>query len=99
MSLGFAFYRGADGVMLVADLTAPASSLAKQLDKWRDEFLEHAVSLPSLSYPEPYPATIRGSKWARYSHGCSGQQSRFDKPGGEQTHTRRRTNRGLEFCS
>jgi len=49
MSLGFAFYRGADGVMLVVDLTAPASSLTKQLDKWRDEFIEQAVGYLPLS--------------------------------------------------
>lgn len=55
-SLGVAFYRGADGCILVFDTTS-ANSFAS-LDGWRDEFLIQS----SPKNPETFPFVVLGNK-------------------------------------
>lgn len=55
-SLGVAFYRGADGCVLVYDVTSSHSF--KSLDSWRDEYLIQA----SPRDPENFPFVVIGNK-------------------------------------
>lgn len=55
-SLGVAFYRGADGCVLVFDVTMP--NTFRSLDSWRDEFLIQA----SPRDPENFPFVVIGNK-------------------------------------
>ncbi|XP_077429345.1 ras-related protein rab7-like [Vanacampus margaritifer] len=55
-SLGETFYRGADGCVLMFDVTDP--NTFKTLDSWRDEFLIQA----SPRDPENFPFVVLGNK-------------------------------------
>ncbi|XP_054710867.1 ras-related protein Rab-7a-like [Uloborus diversus] len=55
-SLGFSFYRGADCVLLVYDVTSPASY--HSIQSWKEEFL--AISDPKD--PETFPFVVVGNK-------------------------------------
>lgn len=55
-SLGSAFYRGADGCVLVYDMTDARSFEA--LDSWRDEFLISAAPRD----PDSFPFVVMGNK-------------------------------------
>ena len=56
MSLGVAFYRGADAVILVFDVNT-AQSL-DNLKTWKDEFIKQA----SPPNPESFPFLVIGNK-------------------------------------
>lgn len=56
-SLGVAFYRGADGCILVYDVTNPASF--EHLEKWKSEFLKHVNEIPG---EEGFPFVVMGNK-------------------------------------
>jgi Ras-related protein Rab-7A len=69
-SLGVGFYRGADGAILVYDITEPSSF--DHLQHWKDEFLQHVGSTNTLigvnqysniggSAP-PFPFIVLGNK-------------------------------------
>ncbi|XP_035231156.1 ras-related protein Rab-7a-like [Stegodyphus dumicola] len=55
-SLGVAFYRGADCVILVYDVTSPASY--HSIEIWKDEFLIHG----SPRDPRNFPFVVLGNK-------------------------------------
>lgn len=64
-SLGVAFYRGADGAMLVYDVTDPHS--LDHLQHWRQEFLEHVggpSSIPGMVTDQvaQFPFLVVGNK-------------------------------------
>ncbi|CAM9239979.1 unnamed protein product [Heterosigma akashiwo] len=56
MSLGVAFYRGADACILVYDITNPKSF--ENLEQWREEFLIQAAPKD----PENFPFIVVGNK-------------------------------------
>ena len=55
-SLGVAFYRGADGCVLVYDVNAPKSF--ESLETWRTEFLKQAAP----ANPDAFPFVVLGNK-------------------------------------
>ena len=55
-SLGVSFYRGADGCVLVYDLTSTTSF--ESMTQWRDEFLTQAA----LRDPAHFPIVLLGNK-------------------------------------
>ncbi|KAJ8302245.1 hypothetical protein KUTeg_021232 [Tegillarca granosa] len=55
-SLGVAYYRGADCCVLVYDVTKPTTR--DSLDKWRNDFLEHANPL----HHDKFPFIVIGNK-------------------------------------
>mmetsp|Transcript_578 Transcript_578/g.1371 ORF Transcript_578/g.1371 Transcript_578/m.1371 type:complete len:166 (-) Transcript_578:1065-1562(-) len=58
-SLGMGFYRGADAVLLVYDITDPHS--LDSLDRWRNEFLSHiGGGLSTLA--QSFPFVVLGNK-------------------------------------
>ncbi|KAK3767590.1 hypothetical protein EGW08_015148 [Elysia chlorotica] len=68
-SLGVAFYRGADGCVLVFDVTMP--NTFRSLDSWRDEFLIQA----SPRDPENFPFVVIGNKVDLENRGVSGRRA------------------------
>ena len=56
MSLGVAFYRGADACVLVYDVTSEKSF--KQLDSWKEEFTIQACP----NDPDDFPFVVIGNK-------------------------------------
>jgi Ras-related protein Rab-7A len=68
-SLGVGFYRGADGAILVYDITEP--STFDHLQHWKDEFLQHVGGNSLLMNPQhnslmgsapPFPFIVLGNK-------------------------------------
>lgn len=55
-SLGYAFYRGSDGVALVFDITNQQSF--ENLSKWKDGFLANA----NPEDPQKFPFVVIGNK-------------------------------------
>jgi Ras-related protein Rab-7A len=62
-SLGVGFYRGADGAILVYDITDAAS--LEHLQHWRNEFLQHVGGMAANNYmgsAPPFPFVVLGNK-------------------------------------
>jgi Ras-related protein Rab-7A len=60
-SLGMAFYRGADGAILVYDITDPES--LEHLERWRREFINQiGIGGGVHHYGPPFPFVVLGNK-------------------------------------
>lgn len=56
-SLGEAYYRGADGLMLVADLSSDEETVIMGLDQWRNMFFVHGYDKSKY-----FPIVVAGNK-------------------------------------